>query len=269
MSQMKQFLVLVTVTMTISSVWACVTNSEGRKSFNLIGDSQMASMGESAYGEVIAKAKSEGHLLAKGTQRYEMVERIGRRIAAVSGADFKWEFNVIDEPKTVNAFCLPGGKIAVYTGILPVAKTEAALAVVMGHEVAHATMRHGAERMSQQLAVAGLASAAEISLRDNKHRSLWMGALALGANFGVILPYSRGHESEADAVGLKYAARAGYDPSVAPGLWDRMSASGKSPPEFMSTHPDPSHRSKALAAMQDKVRPLYEQSDRQEDRPIP
>ena len=264
----KHFLAVMITVITMNGVLACVTNSEGRKSFNLIGDAQMTSMGDSAYGEVIAKAKAEGHLVTKGSPRDEMVERIGRRIAAVSGADFKWEFNVIDEPKTVNAFCLPGGKIAVYTGILPVAKTEAALAVVMGHEVAHATMRHGAERMSQQLAVAGLASAAEISLRDNKYRSLWMGALALGANFGVILPYSRGHESEADAVGLKYAARAGYDPSVAPGLWDRMGASGKSPPEFMSTHPDPSNRSKALATMQEKVRPLYEQSDRQDDRPI-
>jgi predicted Zn-dependent protease len=265
----KKFLMMILGVTTLSIVLACVTNSEGRKSFNVIGDGQMASMGESAYAEVISKAKSEGHLISKSSPRYEMVERIGRRIAAVSGADFKWEFIVIDEPKTVNAFCLPGGKIAVYTGILPVAKTEAALAVVMGHEVAHATMRHGAERMSQQLAVAGLASAAEISLHDSKNRSLWMGALALGANFGVILPFSRGHESEADAVGLKYAARAGYDPSVAPGLWDRMGASGKAPPEFLSTHPDPANRAKSLAAMQDKVRPLYEQSERQEDRQIP
>ncbi len=247
---------------------ACVTNSEGRKSFNLIGDAQMTSMGESAYVDVIAKARSEGRLVGRGTPQFDLVERIGRRIAAVSGADFKWEFNVIDEPKTVNAFCLPGGKIAVYTGIFPVAKTEAALAVIMGHEVAHATMRHGAERMSQQLAVAGLASAAEISLRDQKYRSLWLGALALGANFGVILPYSRGHESEADAVGLKYSARAGYDPGVAPALWERMGASGKAPPEFISTHPDPANRAKMLAALQEKVRPLFENSDRQSDRPI-
>ena len=229
----------------------------------------MDGLGANAYEEVLAKARTEGKLIPKSSAKYEVVERIGRRIAASSKADFKWEFNVIDEPKTVNAFCLPGGKIAVFTGIMPVAQTEAALAAVMGHEVAHATMRHGAERMSQQLAIAGLASAADISLRDSKNRDLWMAALAVGANFGVILPYGRGHESEADAVGLKYAAEAGYDPSAAPELWKRMGASGVSPPEFMSTHPDPSNRSRALAAMQDKVRPLYEASQKQADRPLP
>jgi predicted Zn-dependent protease len=266
---LKHFMATIVIVTLGLALWSCVTNSEGRKSFIMVGESQMNSMGVSAYSEVINKARAEGRLLPKSSERYEIVERIGKRIAQVSGADFKWEFNVIDEPKTVNAFCLPGGKIAVYTGIMPVSKIEAALAVVMGHEVAHATMRHGAERMSQQLAVAGLASVAEISLRDNRHRSLWMGALALGAQFGVILPYSRSHESEADEVGLKYAARAGYDPSTAPALWDRMGASGKSPPEFLSTHPDPANRSRALAEMQSKVRPLWESSDQQKDKQLP
>jgi predicted Zn-dependent protease len=266
---LKYFVSAISLVLSVSAFWSCVTNSEGRKSFNMISDGQMDSLGSDAYGEILQKARSEGHLLPKSSQKYEIVERIGRRIARVSGADFNWEFNVIDEPKTANAFCLPGGKIAVYTGILPVAKTEAALAVIMGHEVAHATMRHGAERMSQQLAVTSLASVAEISLKDNRYRGLWMGALALGAQFGVILPYSRSHETEADSVGLRYAARAGYDPSVAPALWDRMGASGKSPPEFMSTHPDPANRSRALAEMQSKVRPLWEQSDQQADKPLP
>lgn len=266
---LRVFLSIISLGFVISSAESCVTNSEGRKSFIVIGDGQMNSLGEDGYKEVLAKAQKEGKLVPKSSPKYEVVERIGRRIAAASKADYNWEFNVIDEPKTVNAFCLPGGKIAVYTGIMPVAQTEAALAVVMGHEVAHATMRHGAERMSQQLAIAGLASAAEISLRDSKNRDLWMGALALGANFGVILPYGRGHESEADAVGLKYSAAAGYDPSAAPELWKRMGASGSSPPEFMSTHPDPSNRSRALAAMQDKVRPVYEASEKQKDRPLP
>ena len=254
---------------SVTTIDGCVTNSEGRKSFNIVGDSQMDGLGANAYQEVLSKAKSEGKLLPRTSEKYQIVERIGKRIAAASGADFSWDFNVIDEPKTVNAFCLPGGKIAVFTGIMPVAKNEAALAVVMGHEVAHATMRHGAERMSQQLAIAGLASAAEISLKDNKHRDLWMAALAVGANFGVILPYGRGHETEADAVGVRYAAKAGYDPSAAPGLWDRMGASGKSPPEFLSTHPDPANRSKALSVLQEKVQPLFEASDKQSDRPLP
>lgn len=253
----------------VSALEACVTNSEGRKSFNVIGDGQMNALGEDAYKEVLTKAQKEGKLLPKSSAKHEAVERIGQRIAAASKANFKWEFSVIDEPKTVNAFCLPGGKIAVYTGIMPVAQTEAALAAVMGHEVAHATMRHGAERMSQQLAIAGLATAADISLKDNKNRDLWMAALAVGANFGVILPYGRGHETEADSVGLRYAAAAGYDPAAAPELWKRMGASGMSPPEFMSTHPDPSNRSRALAAMQETVKPLYEASEKQADRPLP
>lgn len=264
----KHSFAIIALGFSVASVDACVTNSEGRKSFNIIGDSQMAGLGASAYQEVLSKAKFDDKLLPKSSSKHEVIERIGRRIAAASGADFQWEFNVIDESKTVNAFCLPGGKIAVFTGILPVAKTEAALAVVMGHEVAHATLRHGAERMSQQLAIAGLASAAEISLRDNKNRELWMAALAAGANFGVILPYSRGHETEADSVGLRYAAKAGYDPAAAPGLWQRMGASGKSPPEFLSTHPDPANRSKALAALQEKLQPLFEASDKQPDRPL-
>jgi predicted Zn-dependent protease len=130
-------------------------------------------------------------------------------------------------------------------------------------------MRHGAERMSQQLAITGLASAAEISLGDSKYRQFWLGALAVGANFGIILPYGRGHESEADAVGLRYAAAAGYNPESAPKLWDRMGASGKAPPEFMSTHPDPANRSRALAELQPKVKPVYEASDKQLEKNLP
>jgi len=266
---MLKFVSIICVAILLSIAGSCVTNSEGRKSFIVIGDGQMNSLGEDAYKEVIETAKQQGKLLPSSSSKYEVVERIGRRIAAASGASFKWEFIVIDDPKTVNAFCLPGGKIAVYTGIMPVAETEAALAVVMGHEVAHATMRHGAERMSQQLAIAGLASAAEISLKDSKNRNLWMAALSLGANYGLVLPYGRGHEREADSVGLKYAASAGYDPSAAPDLWKRMGAAGKSPPEFMSTHPDPANRSRALAEMQSKVQPLYASSEQQPNRPLP
>ncbi len=266
---MRKFIAITWIGFGVVAIDACVTNSEGRQSINIISDSQMDGLGKNAYSEVLAKAKSEGKLVSKSSPKYEVVERIGKRIARASGAEFEWEFNVIDEPKTVNAFCLPGGKIAVFTGIMPVAETEAALAVVLGHEVAHATMRHGAERMTQQLAITGLASAAEISLGDNKYRQFWLGALAVGANFGIILPYGRGHESEADAVGLRYAAAAGYNPEAAPKLWDRMGASGKSPPEFMSTHPDPANRSKALAELQPKMKPVYEASDKQPERPLP
>jgi predicted Zn-dependent protease len=255
-----------------SGMWAesCATNSEGRRSFNIVSDSEMNALGVDAYQEILADARAKKKLLSSQSEKYKIVEAIGLRIAKASGADFKWEFNVIDEPKTVNAFCLPGGKIAVYTGILPVAKTEAALAVVMGHEVAHATMRHGAERVSSQLAVAGLATAADISLQDSENRKLWMGVLALGANFGVLLPYSRGHETEADSVGLKYAAKAGYDPRVAPGFWQRMGAEGGGAPiEFLSTHPDPENRSKSLERQQAEVWPLYEAAGQLPDKPLP
>lgn len=267
----RVFLTIIGVTAVATGVGSCVTNSEGRQSFNIVSDGEMNSLGIEAYQEILAEAKAKKKLLSPASPEYRVVEEIGFRIGRASGVDFKWEFNVIDEPNTVNAFCLPGGKIAVYTGILPVAKTEAALAAVMGHEVAHATMRHGAERMSSQLAVAGLATAADISLSDSKNRQLWLGALALGANFGVLLPYSRNHESEADSVGLKYAAKAGYDPAAAPAFWQRMgtAAGGSTPPEFMSTHPDPENRSKALEKQLAQVWPLYEAAGKKLDKPLP
>ena len=266
---LKMYLVSILLTLSAMIIQACATNSEGRKSFNIISDSEMNALGVESYAEVLADARAKRKLLSSSSPKYKVVEEIGKRIAEASGADFNWEFNVIDEPKTANAFCLPGGKIVVYTGIMPIAKTEAALAVVMGHEVAHATMRHGAERMSSQLAVAGLASAADISLRDNQNRKLWMGALALGANFGVLLPYSRSHESEADTVGLRYAAKAGYDPSTAPAFWQRMGAQGGTPPEFLSTHPDPLNRSKSLEKQLPEVMPFYREAGGQADRALP
>ena len=262
------YLTIMIVTLLLSGLESCVTNSEGRKTYNIVPESQLDNMGVQAYQEILGKAKAEQTLVDHSDARYQTVERIGKRIAAASGADFKWEFALIDEPKAVNAFCLPGGKIAVYTGLFPVAQTEAALAAVMGHEVAHATMHHGAERMSQQLTLAGLTMAADMSMKDSRYRDIAVGVFGMGAQFGVILPFSRKHETEADSVGLKYAASAGYEPSATIGLWERMGAAGKSPPEFMSTHPDPSNRQRALAEKQNDVRPLYERSEKQPDRKL-
>jgi predicted Zn-dependent protease len=266
----KGFLTIIFLVMSLLNAESCVTNSEGRKSFNMVSDQEMNALGVDAYKEILSDAKAKKKLLPQSSPKYKVVEEIGREIAKSSGVDFNWEFNVIDEPKTVNASCLPGGKILVYTGIMPVAKTEAALAAVMGHEVAHATLRHGAERMSSQLALAGLATAADISLQDSENRQLWMGALAVGAGFGILLPYSRSHETEADKVGLRYASKAGYDPSAAPAFWERMGGKGgATPPEFLSTHPDPANRSKALEKQVAEVWSLYESAGKRPDQPLP
>jgi predicted Zn-dependent protease len=220
-------------------------------------------LGAQSYEEVLKKEK-----ISKDPKLNEMVNRIGKRIAKASGADFAWEFKVIDNAETVNAFCLPGGKVAVYTGILPIAKNEAALAAVMGHEVAHATLKHGAERMSQQLATQAGLAAASLSLKNSAQRDLILGGIGLGAQFGVLLPYSRKHETEADIVGLKYLAKAGYDPKESVGLWERMAKTGGKVPEIISTHPDPARRARDLEAEIPKVMALYDKSEKQPSKPL-
>jgi len=212
----------------------------------LIPTGVMHSLGESAYAEAIAE-----HRVIKGTAAARMVERVGQRIAAAAGQSYQWEFKLLDAPNIPNAFCLPGGKIAVYSGILPITSDEDGLAVVMGHEVAHATMEHGNKRMTQQLGITGgmILIHAYLSGRemDEESKDEVMAALGIGAQFGVILPYSRDHESEADQRGLRYLVRAGYDPRAAPALWERMAAAFPSEqPEFMSTHPDSLARAERL-----------------------
>ncbi len=205
----------------------------GRSQLQFVSPAQEAQMGAEAYKDILAKAK-----IATDPNVNAMVTRVGKRIAAATGrSDLAWEFTVVDDPKMVNAFALPGGKVAVYTGILPVTRDEAGLAAVLGHEVAHVLARHSAERISQQLA-------------------LQYGAQLFGSAFGVSpqvtqagsailvsavqLPWGRSQESEADHLGLIYMAKAGYDPRAARDLWVRMaqaSQGGSRPPEFLSTHP--------------------------------
>ncbi len=174
-------------------------------------------------------------------QIVDTVREIGRRIAAVAeDPGFEWEFNVLDSEQA-NAFALPGGKVAVYTGIIPIAETADGLAVIMGHEIAHAIARHGAERMAHQKLVqfGSIALGMAVGEMDMNTRRAVMGALGVGTQFGVLLPFSRNHESEADYMGLIYLARACFDPRAAPGLWERMGAAAgrRAPAEFMSTHP--------------------------------
>lgn len=208
----------------------------GRSQLQLLSERDEVGMGFSAYQDVLKKEK-----ISHDPAFNERVMRVGSRIAAATGkADYKWEFKVIENDKMINAFCLPGGKVAVYTGLLPIARDDAGLAAVIGHEVAHAIARHGGERVSQQLLVEGVAAAAAISTKDPQKANLYTGLLGLGATVGILLPYSRLQESEADRLGLIYMAKAGYDPHAARDLWLRMAEAGKGkgkPPEFLSTHP--------------------------------
>jgi predicted Zn-dependent protease len=190
-------------------------------------------------------------------QQVQMVKGVGARIQraveeyfarkGLSGAlqGYQWEFNVVESDE-VNAWCMPGGKVVFYTGILPVTRTEAGIAVVMGHEVAHAVAEHGNERMSQALLaqLGGMALSQALEKEPEKTRELWLSMYGVGAQYGALLPFSRTQESEADHLGLVFMTMAGYDPAGAVGFWQRMSQGkgGQAPPEFMSTHPSDATR---------------------------
>jgi predicted Zn-dependent protease len=197
------------------------------------------------------------HKLSANKKQTYMVKHVGARIQeaveryfASSGmssrlSGYKWEFNLVED-KEVNAWCMPGGKVVVYTGILPVTQGEGGLAVVMGHEIAHAVAEHGNERMSQGLLAqfGGMALAEALSTKPAATQQLWMTVYGVGAKYGAIMPYSRLQESEADHLGLIFMAMAGYDPNEALFFWQRMSAQkgGPAPPAFLSTHPADSAR---------------------------
>jgi len=205
--------------------------------------------------------------------------RVGHAIAKAADAwraekgeePFQWEFTLIADDKMVNAWCMPGGKIAFYTGIYPVLKDENGMAIVMGHEVAHAMLRHGGERVSQYALFAGGMAAAAIASRDHENRALIMAGLGATATFGIMMPYSRKHEAEADMLGLQLAARAGYDPRAAIGVWERMAGlgGGARPPEFFSTHPDPLNRIEAMQGQMPSVLPTYERSSKMPNATLP
>ncbi|WP_430935326.1 M48 family metallopeptidase [Saccharicrinis sp. 156] len=229
----------------------------GRSQLNLFPESQMAEMGLTNYSEFLKEAK-----LSTNQQQTALVKKVGKKIAAAveeylnnnglsSHIDnFNWEFNLVEDD-TPNAWCMPGGKVVFYTGILPYTKDEAGIAVVMGHEIAHAVARHGNERMSQQMGVQAVATGLQVALKEKPEQTqqIYMGAFGLGAQYGMTLPFSRTHETEADKMGLVFMAMAGYDPAVAAEFWTRMSQSGgQKPPEFMSTHPADDTRIKDIKA---------------------
>jgi metalloendopeptidase OMA1, mitochondrial len=206
----------------------------------LIPEGTELQMGLTSYQEILKKGR-----VSQNPEHNAQVRRVGTRIAEATGrTDYRWEFTVLED-KQVNAFCLPGGKVAVYTGILPVTADDAGLAAVLGHEVSHAIARHGGERISQQLAVQGGLAATQLALArgDPASTQLIAAGLGAGATVGLLLPWSRQQESEADHLGLIYMAKAGYHPQAARDLWVRMASQGGArQPEFLSTHPLPQTR---------------------------
>jgi metalloendopeptidase OMA1, mitochondrial len=230
----------------------------GRSALHLVPSDQLVSMSAVQFGQL----KQETPISRDPTYN-AMVRRVGERIAYVAAPDMpnaQWEFVVFDDDKQLNAFAMPGGKVAVYTGIFKVAKSDADLAIVMGHEVAHVAAGHGNERVSQQLLAAGGSLALQFGTKDmdSTDRQMLLAAYGAGATFGVMLPYTRVHESEADEIGLMYAAKAGYDPRAALGFWERMEAqSNGAPPEFLSTHPSGATRIRKLNALMPKAMEVY------------
>jgi predicted Zn-dependent protease len=218
----------------------------GRKQVSLVNESELVSMSLTEYQKFLSQNKP----LPITDPRAQMVKRVGARIQsaviqfmAEKGLSkriegYAWEFNTIDDP-AVNAWCMPGGKVVVYTGLLPVTQDEAGLAVVMGHEIAHAIARHGNERMSQGMLVqlGGIALAVAVSQKPEATQDIFLQSYGITSTLGV-LKYSRTHESEADKMGLVFSAIAGYDPNVAVSFWERMAAAGSQQPiELLSTHP--------------------------------
>ncbi len=236
---------ILTVLLCLSVV-SCKTNPfTGKSTLNFYPNRQIFPMAFAQYDSFLTENK-----VVTGTAEAQMITKVGQRIATAAERwldanghpgylkDYQWEYNLVED-KTVNAWCMPGGKIVFYTGILPITQNETGIAVVMGHEVAHALADHGAQRMSagtlQQLgAVAG-----NVVLQDAAARSIFNQAYGVGSAVGVMLPFSRSHETEADRIGLQIMAIAGYNPGEAANLWRRMKAKagGQAPPEFLSTHP--------------------------------
>lgn len=226
----------------------------GRRQFMAISAAEEKDLGLQAYREVLSKEP-----ITHDPDATEPLRRIVARLAPIAEnvagrSDFQWEVNAIKDDKTINAFVLPGGKIAVYTGIFPVAQTEAGMAIILGHEVGHAIARHAGERVSQQLGAQLVGTVLAVGIQGSGYGNMIMAAYGLGAQVGVLLPYSRLQEEEADRIGLVLAARAGYDPHAALGVWQRMAAlPGDRPPQFLSTHPEPEARLKDIEAFLPQV----------------
>ena len=252
---------IVTLALAVLAlVSACVVvPGSGRMQLNLVSPGEERRLGRQSFAEIKRRVP-----ISKDANATAMVQRVGSRVAEVADLPkAEWEF-VLFQSSEPNAFCLPGGKVGIYTGMLSISKDEAGLATVMAHEVAHAVAHHGAERMSEQLLMEGIAVALLSSLTemDDKTRLMLFTAYGLGTTFGRVLPHSRLQESEADNIGLIYMARAGYDPEQAIAFWKRFSEykskkGGSGPPAFLSTHPADEQRIENLKRLMPKAKLQY------------
>jgi predicted Zn-dependent protease len=246
MSRTSQILLAFTCSFILVLASCDVVPITGREQLNFIPDSQMNSLSLTEYKDFMSKNK-----VSTDTAHTQMVKDVGARIQkAVETycaqnnlekriAGYKWEFNLVED-SAVNAFAMPGGKVVVYTGLIPVAQNEDGLAVVMGHEISHVIARHGSERMSQGLLVemGGVALSEAMTKSPTATSDLFMKSYGMGTQYGILLPYSRKQETEADHLGLIFMAMAGYNPNTAVDFWQRMAAASKdAPPELLSTHP--------------------------------
>jgi predicted Zn-dependent protease len=248
---------ILTLFVAAAAIISCSTNQiTGRSQLTLVPQSELNAMAKQQYQQFL----SENRVVSPSADRdAEMVRRVGNRVASAITQYFKqkgqnldgyqWQFNLIAD-NSANAWAMPGGKVVVYTGLLPITQNEAALAVVMGHEVAHAVLEHGNERMSQGLVqqLGGVALSVAMANKPAATQSLFQQAYGVGSNVGVLLPFGRKQELEADRYGLIFAAMAGYNPRESIGLWQRMekASNGQKPPEFLSTHPSEGRRIEQL-----------------------
>jgi predicted Zn-dependent protease len=255
---MSRSLTLSTLVAAAVALGACATSPEGHMQLHLIPSKQMDSLGVQSFEQTKAETP-----ISKDAATNRYIKCIADAIIPVLDRDndpSQWEVVVLEDPQA-NAFALPGRKIGVYTGLLQYAVNQDQVAAVIGHEVGHVIAQHGNARISGQLAAeAGLALAAVALGQDNQKNALLMAGLGLGVQYGVILPFSRSHESEADVIGLDLMARAGFDPGESIPLWQNMAKAGASPPEFLSTHPSGSTRIKDLGARLPRARELEQQA---------
>lgn len=264
---MKKYLLGLIIPILLLITSCSTVPLTGRSQLNIIPSSTILSMSFSQYDQFLKENK-----LSTDKKKTALVKKIGVKIQKAVElyfsqkgltqelSDYKWEFNLV-ENDAVNAWCMPGGKVVVYTGILPITKTETGLAVVMGHEIAHALAKHGNERMSQGMLtqLGGIAINEALKNKPKETQALWLTAYGLGSQVGVMLPFSRLHESEADEMGLIFMAMAGYNPEEAISFWQRMAANknGGAPPEFLSTHPSDETRIEDLKKLMKEAKKYY------------